>query len=257
MKDFTVIPNLLLRPSKLKINARYLLCVLLRYCRNLEYCFPSQRTLGKDLELSARQVSVYLNELIKEGLISKTRTGFNTSNTYKIDKNSIFDTEPVSTANEPTTKIDRKQGSAHIRSVVPFYTGNILLPSNTSLLIKDNNTYSGDGLEKLRKSLIARGLKYEQQNVLGKNNSKNQVDNLFELFRQKTKTAPFKAKTANTIEPHSEKENLTPDRSTPPMISKTVVPKTPHLLDTQTSKFSPSSFSKIDSRHAVKKYVQT
>jgi hypothetical protein len=145
MIDFTQIPNELLRPSSLTIQARYLLCVLLRHCRNTGVCFPGQETLGKTLGLSVRQVSDYVNELIEKGYIVKTRTGFNTSNTYTVIRH---------------FKEDTKSSSGHTRNTVPYSYRTTFPPTNTNLLTKENNIYNKAGLQKLRDVLVTKGLKH-------------------------------------------------------------------------------------------------
>lgn len=137
MKDFTQIPNALFRASKLTIQARYLYCVLRKYCWGKEFCFPDQVTLGEDLGISSRQVSEYINELIRNGLITKFRRGYK-SNTY-ILVTDFGDDDVLNLPYKRTTFTqNRKWDSAHIRSKVPFYTGTALPSNNTDLKIQKN-----------------------------------------------------------------------------------------------------------------------
>ena len=114
--NFTIISNELLEESQLSIPARYLLCVLIRRCQSDEWCYPSQITLGKYLNVSSRTIRSYLNELEEAGLILRVRTGFNRPNTYKVAKK---------------FKLDRKDTSCHLRAEVPLHKGNIVPPNNT------------------------------------------------------------------------------------------------------------------------------
>ena len=160
MKDFTQIPNALFRPSRLTIQARYLYCVLRQYCWAKETCIPSQTTLGKDLGLSSRQVSEYINELIREGLISKTRRGY-TSNSYTVVRD-FGDNKVLNLPyRRPDFTTNRKWDSARIRSKVPFYSGATLPRNNTDLKIQKNNIYTGSGYEKFKRT--ARALKHDRQ----------------------------------------------------------------------------------------------
>ncbi len=86
MKNFTIVPNELLDKSQLSISARYLLCVLLKYCGQDETCYPAQKTLAKVLGFSDRYIRSLITELEGADLISKKRTGFNKSNTYTVSK---------------------------------------------------------------------------------------------------------------------------------------------------------------------------
>lgn len=160
MKDFTQIPNALFRASRLTIQARYLYCVLRKYCWDKETCIPSQITLGEDLGLSPRQVSKYLHELIHEGLISKTRRGY-TSNKYTVVRDFGEDDVLVLPYKRTTFTPNRKWGSDRIRSKVPFYSGTTLPRNNTDLIIQKNNIYTGLGYEKFKRTASA--LKHDRQ----------------------------------------------------------------------------------------------
>jgi hypothetical protein len=81
-KDFTQIPNKLLKPSKLPTTARYLACVLIRYMMQNELCFPRQMLLAEDLACTDRNIRKLLVKLEKSGYLRIVRTGFNKPNTY-------------------------------------------------------------------------------------------------------------------------------------------------------------------------------
>ena len=86
MKNFTVIPNEMLEQSQLSTQARYLFCILKKYCGQNEWCYPNQKTLGKNMGYSARYIRDLLKELESNGLIEKRRTGFNKPNNYRVTK---------------------------------------------------------------------------------------------------------------------------------------------------------------------------
>ena len=144
MKDFTLIKNDIFQESQLSIPARYLLCVLTKYCGQKGYCFPSQSTLGKTLGCSDRHIRDLLNELGAAGLVYKTRRGYNRSNTYKVAK-------------EFVVKNDRNAGSYQLGSMFPLHQGSPIPPKSTYLEIKDKS--SSKGLERLRKVMEERGLR--------------------------------------------------------------------------------------------------
>lgn len=138
MKNFTVIPNEILEKSQLSVPARYLLCVLLKYCGQNEWCYPSQETLGKQLGYTARYVRDLLNELQLNKLIKRKRTGFNKPNTYKVAK--IFETE-------------RKQDGNHLGSKIPLNEGTELPPNSTYVKAKEKKS-----LEIMREKLTKNGI---------------------------------------------------------------------------------------------------
>jgi hypothetical protein len=124
---FTIIKNELLRPSQLTINARYLLMVLLSYCGQDDYCYPSQETLANTLNLSTRQLRTYLEELYENKLVYKVRNGYNKTNTYYASKD--FNTYYL--------KSDGNSASPHIGSAYPLHNGNKLPTKNTYRIKKD------------------------------------------------------------------------------------------------------------------------
>ncbi len=142
MKNFTIIPNEILGPSQLSINARYLFCLLRKYCGQKEACFPGQKKLGVDMNLTSRQVRNLLKELIDSGLISSKRFGWNKANSYTVSKE---------------LKIDRKGISYHLGSLFPLHDGNTVPPKNTYL--KERDKRSIKGMESLREILVKKGIK--------------------------------------------------------------------------------------------------
>lgn len=126
---YTHIKNELLNPSQLSINARYLLIVLIRYCGQKDYCYPSQATLAEIMKLSERQLRTYLDELCKFKLVYKTRSGYNRPNTYYASKD--FSTQLV--------EIDGKSASVQLGSAYPLNTRSQLPTKTTYRIKKDKN----------------------------------------------------------------------------------------------------------------------
>lgn len=141
MRSYTKIPNEILGPSHLTIEARYLYCLLLKYCGRDERCFPSQDTLAKDTGFTSRHIRNLLNHLILAGIVVKKRSGWNRANTYTVSK---------------LLKIDRNGISYHLGSMFPLQQGNELPPKSTYL--KGKGKRSSKGLESLREALIKRGI---------------------------------------------------------------------------------------------------
>lgn len=141
MKNYTKIPNEMLNESQLPIPARYLYCVLLKYCGKNEWCFPGQKTLAKILGYSEEYIRKLLKKLYTAGIVSKKRRGFNRTNTYKVAK---------------SLEINRNSGSAHIGSKFPLHQGTTVAPK--SIYLKGKGKRSLKGLEKCRKELEKKGI---------------------------------------------------------------------------------------------------
>lgn len=251
MKDFTLIQNSLLRPSQLTINARYLLCVLLRYCGNKEYCFPSQVTLGEDLGLSPRQVSVYLKELIHNGLVSKTRSGFNKPNTYKVAKTFTVESQKIIAIDKKcSSDTDKKPDSTHICGTFPLHTGKELPPNNTYLIVKDNNNFNKVAFEKFKRNLIKKRLIPDRQNILRKNHSKTKAGNLIEVLQKKSKELTFKR---NTEESTSKNNNSISESVNSQSDQKDGCIDANSSIVNKPNRFKSHDSLKIDSRRAVHK----
>lgn len=166
MRDYTKIPNPILRESQLTVPARYLYCVLLRYCGNDEWCFPSQQTLADDLGYSARQIRNLLRQLENAGLIFRKRKGFNRSNSYNVAKSLETTRKAVSSNSKVNNKKNRKSNSSHLGSKFPFHEGKVLPPNSTYLKGKDNKSKSQKGIENLRKEMVNLGLKKDTKKVV-------------------------------------------------------------------------------------------
>jgi hypothetical protein len=134
MRNFTVIPNEILEESQLSVPARYLLCVLLKYCGQNDWCYPSQETLGKQLGYTARYIRDLLNELESNRLIVRKRLGFNKTNTYKATKSFLK---------------TRNQNESHLGSMIPLNEGIVVPPNSTYIKAKDKR-----GMESMRDILV-------------------------------------------------------------------------------------------------------
>lgn len=166
MKNFTMVPNPMLKECQISIPARYLYCVLLRYCGQKDYCYPGQETLAEDLGCSSRHIRNLIVELEKNKIIVKDRKGFNRSNTYVVSKTLANDRNSVASLNEGNLQKIRKSKSAHSGKRIPIQLGKSVPTINTYGIRKDKNTFSHVGLEKLRKEMTRLGLKKETKQVI-------------------------------------------------------------------------------------------
>ncbi|PIY80635.1 MAG: hypothetical protein COY80_01940 [Candidatus Pacebacteria bacterium CG_4_10_14_0_8_um_filter_42_14] len=141
MKNFTRIPNQILNQSQISYQARYVFCLLLKYCGQKDYCYPSQDRLAKDMGISDRQIRAHLNELCLAGLIKKQRTGFNKTNTYTITKH---------------FQMSGKPDSPQLGSKFPLDPGTTLPPKNT--YIKGQRKMKEKGMQIIRDTLEKKGL---------------------------------------------------------------------------------------------------
>lgn len=141
MKNYTKIPNEILSECQLSVLARYLYCVLLKHCGKDDRCFPGQRLLADTVGVSDRQIRRYLSELIKEGIITKQRRGWNRTNTYTVSRD---------------LDVKRTGTSYQLGSIFPLHSGNTIPPKSTYL--KGKGKRSIKGFEKFRTQLIEKGI---------------------------------------------------------------------------------------------------
>ena len=138
MKGFTHIKNIMLDESQLSIPARYLYCVLVRYCGKNDTCYPSQKTLARVLGVSDRHIRELLDELKRNELLASHRSGFNKPNTYTVAKD---------------LRVDRNQSSAHVGSMFPLHRGTEVPANSTYRKGKANK-----GMQSMREALEKRGI---------------------------------------------------------------------------------------------------
>ena len=95
---FTQVPNAILKDTTLSVDARMLYSILLSYCWQKGFCFPSYDTLMRDMQCHSQALRSYIKELITHGLITVVRRGQGKSNQYVLSHRITADTpEPVST----------------------------------------------------------------------------------------------------------------------------------------------------------------
>lgn len=85
-KGFGIAPSYMLKDPKLSFGAKTLYSLLMTYCIDKPYCYPTQKRIAKDLNCSDRNVRNYIKELKETGYISisPTKTGTGIRNVYHI-----------------------------------------------------------------------------------------------------------------------------------------------------------------------------
>ena len=101
------------------------------------------KNTGEGTRATARHVRTLIERLISAGLVSKRRRGWNRSNTYTVSRELRID-------------IDGKSGSYHLGSKFPLHRENVVPDKSTYL--KGKGKKSSAGFEKLKESLVKRGL---------------------------------------------------------------------------------------------------
>lgn len=153
MNQYTKIPNSLFEESQLSVNAKYLFCTLLKYCGKKDYCYPSQKTLGRILGCSERYIRNIAKELVTAEIVSISRSGFNKPNTYKVSKDLVRNL-----GSSVSNGADGKYGSPHLGTPVPLHMGTTVPPKSTYTKGKDKiHGNSSKGLEKCREKLKKMG----------------------------------------------------------------------------------------------------
>jgi len=100
-KGFTMVPNFLLKSSKLSSGDKLAFAMLLSYAWQNDYCFPGQKRLAQDLGVTDRSVRTNLKALEDQGLLVIKRRGQGKTNIYELNL----------TARSAAQNLDRKKTS--------------------------------------------------------------------------------------------------------------------------------------------------
>ena len=84
-KGFTMVPNFILKSTKLSAGDKMTFAMLLSYAWQKDYCYPGQKRLGEDLGLTDRSVRTHLKSLQGVGLLNIKRPGQGKNNVYELD----------------------------------------------------------------------------------------------------------------------------------------------------------------------------
>ncbi len=84
-KGFTMVPNFILKSTKLSAGDKMTFAMLLSYAWQKDYCYPGQKALAEDLGLTDRSVRTHLKALEAIGLLSIKRVGQGKNNIYELD----------------------------------------------------------------------------------------------------------------------------------------------------------------------------
>jgi hypothetical protein len=69
-KGFTMVPNFILKTTKLSAGDKMTFAMLLSYAWQRDFCYPGQQLLAEDLGLTDRSVRTHLKALEAVGLLS-------------------------------------------------------------------------------------------------------------------------------------------------------------------------------------------
>lgn len=81
-KDFTQIPNTIIRDRRLSDSLFRTYIDLMAYSFGKNKAFPSQKRVASDLGKSRETINRQIAELTKLGYVTKKRRGYSSSNTY-------------------------------------------------------------------------------------------------------------------------------------------------------------------------------
>jgi DNA-binding MarR family transcriptional regulator len=115
-KGFTMVPNFLLKSSKLSAGDKMAFAMVLSYAWQNDYCFPGQERLAKDLGVTARSVRTNLKALEREGLLVIRRRGQGKTNIYEL--NCKARVAAKNSDRKKTSGLDRKKMSGLERNQI-------------------------------------------------------------------------------------------------------------------------------------------
>jgi DNA-binding MarR family transcriptional regulator len=84
-KGFTMVPNFILKSTKLSAGDKMTFAMLLSYAWQRDFCYPGQKRLAEDLGLTDRSVRTHLKALETVGLLAIKRLGQGKNNVYELD----------------------------------------------------------------------------------------------------------------------------------------------------------------------------
>lgn len=92
--------------GSISLEARFILVLLMTYKGKNENCWPSQGTLGKNINRSRRTVSKYLKELERRGFLKISSRGYGRSLLYSPNYLPVqkVNTKPAKTATQRPTQ---------------------------------------------------------------------------------------------------------------------------------------------------------
>lgn len=117
-QGFSQIPRPVLKAKGLSRNAKCLYGLLLDYAWQSGSCFPGQKRLAEDLDVSERSIQRDLEELRDFGLIKWIRRGYQMTNEYQIlsldfllqsDMSKTSDQEVTNLASQEMTEMSHKE----------------------------------------------------------------------------------------------------------------------------------------------------
>jgi hypothetical protein len=83
-EGFTKVPNFILKDQEISRGAKMTYAMFLHYAGQNDFCFPGHTRLAQDIGCARVQVTQYVGELVKAGLITIQRRGEGKTNVYKV-----------------------------------------------------------------------------------------------------------------------------------------------------------------------------
>lgn len=86
-QGYGIVQTSIMQLKDLSIQAKAIYALLASYTGGKEYCFPSIKKIGEDVNLSSPMVIKYINELVKKNLVTKSKLSdnpWNHSNKYQV-----------------------------------------------------------------------------------------------------------------------------------------------------------------------------
>ncbi len=82
---FTQVPNSILRDAQITVGAKTVYALLLSYAWKNDFRHPNQEQLANDLGMGTADVEVLIEELVRCGLLTITRSGHGRGELYTIN----------------------------------------------------------------------------------------------------------------------------------------------------------------------------
>jgi DNA-binding transcriptional MocR family regulator len=102
---FTQIPNIILRSPVISLGGKLAYATLLSYAWGKDSCFPGQERMARDMGVSKRSVIIFLQHLVRLGLISINRRGMGKTNIYTIHRLTSAESAPLEVQKTTPTEV--------------------------------------------------------------------------------------------------------------------------------------------------------
>lgn len=136
-KNFTQIPNMLIKNPQLSDSLFRTYTALRSYAYGKNKAFPSQQRLADDIGKTRETVNRHISELTKSGLVKKNKRGYSMSNEYDFCDDNVTD-EAIDNDNTIKSKVT----TSSLQKLQKSHTNNT-----------NNKTTNNKGFEKLEETM--------------------------------------------------------------------------------------------------------